>query len=192
MRVGILLSVLLAEVIAFAYLYPRNPWAMEKVERWLHPNYYQMPKINYVHQLKRDPPLGLKLPDHGSAPGIWKTLPSSPRGYLLVWGGDCTSCLQADLKSWQLEARRYGISMALFTSASRRDADTLLRREGISAPVLFDSQRRLAVVLNALWPGRTYLFSPHWRLLWLQKIRGSSFNPFNDRGFQAAYSEIKQ
>lgn len=191
-RLGLLTSVLLIEVAAFMYLLSQNPWAMATVVRWMHPEYFQPPKINYVHQLRRDPPLGLQLPDYGSAAEIQKIVPSSSHGYLIVWIGDCTSCLQYDLKSWQLEARHRGISLALLTTASRTQAEAFRQERGLSAPAVVDSKRRLSTILNALWPGRTYLFSTGWRLLWYQKVQSSSYNPFQDPGFQAAYKEMNK
>lgn len=186
-RVTLLLSVILVQVLILLWLVPKDPLLMVRIQSILHPSASSVPRPNVdAGMLRHDPAIGMQMPMDGAGRSIRSIAPKSKTGYLVVSVGDCASCIAADIKSWQAEASRNDLTTILIASAPPGQAQQFRHTLGVKAPIISDLDGHLTHTLNVVWPGRAYLFSPQWRLRWLQRTLQPQFDPFEDRRFLTA------
>ncbi len=181
LRVGAMVVILMAELILFLWFLHRDPltaYQLGLIHQQAAPS---PPAINYSAVLKHDPPLGMIMPDSGIGKVVRETAPPSKIGYLVGYVGACAGCLHVDLKAWQREAKQHHVSMILFTTADHATAQNFRKSMGLKVPIISDLHSKLTKQLNAVWPGRSYLFSPNWHLLWLDKSPVPMDDPFNHK-----------
>lgn len=119
-----------------------------------------------------------------------KVIPKSLGGYLVIYVGDCADCLDIDLTALQRHCRAHKLELVLLTMVSRKGVGRFERVAHLNAPAIFDPHRRLIQRLHAYWPGRLFLLSSHWKLLWLQAEPRSGFDPFIHPKFQLALRRV--
>ena len=136
-----------------------------------------------------DPALGSELPTHDVGVSTRRSVGGAANGYLLVPIGDCAGCISADIRAWQAAAPQSGVKLVLLTSAGEDAIQKFRSGLGLHVPIVSDQKGSLIRSLNVLWPGRAYLYSPKWRLIWLQRDDRPRSDPFKDKGFLAALQE---
>ncbi|MCC6729802.1 MAG: hypothetical protein IT208_10735 [Chthonomonadales bacterium] len=186
-RVRALSALLLFEVSLLAFVVARDPLLASRVRAAiLRPR--RAPAVDHASRFRDDPAPGTPLPADATGAAVRRAAAPARAGYLLVPIGDCASCLKADLAGWQRQCAARGLSLILLTSAPEAAARRYLRRLGVTAPCVTDPDGWLERRLNALWAGRSYLYSPAWKLRCA--ARGTpGDSPFTDRGFLAALTE---
>jgi hypothetical protein len=183
LRRGILWFILALELLIFIWLLPHDLLAYKNIQFLTHPRQSLVTAPDLAAKMKQDPGLGWKL---SISTRNKQSIGENKKGYLLVFVGDCASCLHADLKTWGAEAKRKQMSMVLLTSATRSKASEFERSLDISAPIISETNGNTIKRINAFWAGRAYLFSPRWRLMWLSKQPDFPVDPFSQKGFQTA------
>ena len=174
----------LAQMTLLGWLLPKDTILAWRLHYMLHP-IPVTPVQDYSAALKRDPVVGSFSLLTGEKT-LLSTVKPTRLAYLVVPAGDCAGCMAVDLQRWQRDASSHEISMILLTSASQKQADHFMQHLGLSVPIIADPKSTLLAPLNPIWPGRAYLFSPKWRLLWVQRERVPAYIPFKDAGFLQA------
>jgi len=139
--------------------------------------------------MAQDPALGSELPTHDVGVSTRRSVGGAANGYLLVPIGDCAGCISADIRAWQAAAPQSGVKLVLLTSAGEDAIQKFRSGLGLHVPIVSDQKGSLIRSLNVLWPGRAYLYSPKWRLIWLQRDDRPRSDQFKDKGFLAALQE---
>jgi hypothetical protein len=192
LRVRLLLTIVLAQVIALLWLLPQDPLIAGCIHRLMSRVPTQSPPPDYTAFLRNDPPIGFKLPTEGTGKILRQVVIPSRNGYLIVPVGDCAGCISVDLSAWQRKASHSGLSMVLLSSATKPIADRFRRDLRLSVPTVADPGNKIAKRLNSFWMARPYLFSSDWRLLWIPKAPQPRYDPFADQAFRAAYAGASQ
>ncbi|HLI48964.1 MAG TPA: hypothetical protein VKV18_09780 [Chthonomonas sp.] len=181
----ILLCLLLLEIAILLFILRREGTFTSLFTRWIaaHTSIGQaLPLSDYKAVMKNDPALGFLLPNTPIGNCIRK-LHVVKRPYLLVFVGDCASCLSINLADWQHAAIRYSTPLLVLTTASPKEAKAFLKQQGVHLPIVSDPKGQLVQALNAVWRRRAYLFSSQNRLLWLGKDAPFPTNPFTQPAF---------
>ena len=192
-RVGLapfLLLVVLCQCAVLIWLVRQDPLALLRISSLLHPAPAapQRPKPDR-RLMAQDPALGSELPTHDVGVSTRRSVGGAANGYLLVPIGDCAGCISADIRAWQAAAPQSGVKLVLLTSAGEDAIQKFRSGLGLHVPIVSDQKGSLIRSLNVLWPGRAYLYSPKWRLIWLQRDDRPRSDPFKDKGFLAALQE---
>lgn len=122
--------------------------------------------------LRRDPPIGSTLPEGCAASSALRTAAARKalQPILLVYAGECSSCVRVDLQAWRRQALSSRAQMVLFTSADRKVATSFARDLGLTdTPIVSDLDGSLIRALNARFAPRGYLYDVERRLVWIQK-----------------------
>src|SRR6266511_257784 len=196
-RILLLTSALLAEILIMSALLPKDPLIGSRIQRLLQAQ-YPSPQYHtateYQAQLRRDPAIGWIMPRDGVGAALRRMVhpplsKHSRGGTLLINVGDRQCCMHTDLKSWERAAAQRQLVVVLYSAATQgavsRQLYFLRHDLGLTSPVLFDSDQHLTAALNTVWTPRAYLFSPNWRLKWLQRTIGVAYyDPFAAQDFR--------
>ncbi|CCW36349.1 Redoxin [Chthonomonas calidirosea] len=111
----------------------------------------------YLEAMKNAPKIGTPFLPTGIGKIVRQVAPKHVRYTLLGYVGNCASCLNVNLKSWQEEAKARGVGFVLFTTAPSFIAQTFVKQQGLKVPIVCDIKGDLVKQLKALWPGRCFL-----------------------------------
>lgn len=189
-RRQVMVFLVFVQILVFVWLIPKDPVLAWRFNYMLHPVPVQ-PVQDYSVALRKDPGIG-SFPLVTGEKTPLSAVQESRSGYLVVPVGDCAGCIAVDLRQWQQDANSHKLSMFLLTSASQKQADHFKQHRGLSVPIIADPKGTLIAPLNVIWPGRAYLFSPKWRLLWMQREHSAGYNPFKDTEFLQALHGAEQ
>ena len=189
-RVGLaplLLMVVLCQCALLIWLVRQNPLALYRIDSFLHPQPATAPRPKPDKRLMaQDPALEAYLPSQGVGGSVRTSVSGDARGYLLVPVGDCAGCLNSNLRLWQSEAAKRGVKLVLLTSGDQDAINRFRANLGPQIPIVPDQQGTLTRSLNVIWPGRAYLYSRKWRLIWIQRDDAARTDPFSDKRFLSA------
>ena len=136
--------------------------------------------VDYSWLTRGDLHIGTDLPNNGAGASLRRTAPVSANGYLIVWVGDCGSCIRANLGAWEHDAAQRGVRMLLMSTASPESVGRFMRLNPLVSPFYQDEGQSIGISLNATWPGRAYLFSSDWKLCWLERRFPGVHNPLKN------------
>ncbi|HET6384509.1 MAG TPA: hypothetical protein VFJ58_14030 [Armatimonadota bacterium] len=194
-RLQALLSVLLLLMALLAYTFPRSlPQSPVLYGRLL----------RFAGSFKTAPPPpprspvkpilvpkpGTLLPMGGTGAAIRQAAPSGGDAYLLVFIGNCASCVGVDLNDWNTTAREHHLTMIMFTTAGKQEAAEYHRSLGVPAPLISDPRGEISRRLHAAFKPRAYLFDRDWKLRWAQPVPVQD-NLMEDSGFKAAVKALR-
>jgi hypothetical protein len=146
----------------------------------------------YVKFRVKDPPLYAEMPDNPVGANVRKSAVPSQGGYLVVYVGDCASCLALNVKKLEQKAAELHVSMVLLTATSSKNAEIFRHQSHCVSPAIPDPQGLLLGPVNAAWPGRCYLFSNQWKLLWLSQEPLPDFEMVSVPSFMQALQRVQE
>lgn len=139
--------------------------------------------------LKSDPNVGTTFSPSWRASLRRAAAPAVPAS-LLLYVGDCASCIDVDFAAYKREADRRGIGLVFLTRATPANAAQFAPAVRLSVGCVSDPKGALCDQLNCAWMARCYLVSRDGQLLWLQKTPTARYSPFSDPTFPADYKEV--
>ena len=183
-RLQSLFTLVFALAALIIWLLPKDPMIAWKINSFLHPESAPAQSIrDYNEDMKKDPPEGSFPISKLYVKTLFSSLKHTRTGYLVVYVGDCAGCISMNLREWQRQADKNHVTMLLLTSASQNKANKFTKQLSLEIPIISDMKSKAIEPLNAVWPGRAYFFSPHWRLLWLQREHNPGYDPFKELFF---------
>ena len=186
LRIRIMVIALLIEVALLLWFAQKDLMIERGIMRFLKTSNTSNTPPNYSAELKNDPKIGAFYPEIGVDRNTRKLRGKKQVGFLVAYVGNCASCLHANLREWEAESKTNGVSMILLTTATHRGAMEFENNLALKLPVISDTKGSLVKKINAIWPGRAYLFSRKWRLLWLSMQPDFPNDPFSRKSFQCA------
>jgi hypothetical protein len=179
-----LFTIILVQLCLLLWLVRMDSLTMHWIVSSLHPT-RERQSLNTLPtpDLNADPAIGYKLPHHSETATLLKSIHAAPEYCLVVYAGDCASCLSVNLSEWQKEAKTRRIPMIVITSAPPAQAEVFCKDFRLTGQLLSLSAPTFFRQINCLWAGRAYLFASSGRLLWLQKEQVPGYTPFADSSF---------
>jgi hypothetical protein len=115
---------------------------------------------------KRDPPMGIDLPESGAGKEIRKLAAKPKGGTLVLTLGDCGSCTSIKFPEWERAAKEHNLALLGVSTAKPADITKFRKEAAIKFPVVSDADGTVGRALNAYWAGRIYFFDTQWKLRW--------------------------
>jgi hypothetical protein len=190
-----LASILLIQIAGLAWFLPQDVLLAHRVTSALRPSQPAtwIPARNALRSLGPEPSIGSPLPRDPAGTALRRIAGSPGRGAIVVYLGNGTCCIHADLAAWEQQARKRGLTVLFLSSAAPTDwsqQTAFVRRQlRLRSPLVFDPEGRLVRHLNAYYTPRAYLFSSIWRLRWSQPADAPYLDLFADRGFRASLED---
>lgn len=120
--------------------------------------------------LKVDPPVGSRPLSSSALALVNTSLRGRTLPRLLIYVGECSSCLSGDLKQWVSDARAANLAPVLISTAPRKLALAFAKDRGLKGvPVIGNPTQEILKGLNPVFTPRAYLLDEHGTLRWLQR-----------------------
>lgn len=193
-RVGTLVAVVALQVMVLTFFMHRDPMTWRQLtESLVGSSAARSRAAEKPDDFRGDPVIGADLSALSSKGNeLEKLARPSKVGYLVISVGECAACLGMDLKTVQHQAAAEGLSTVLLTTSSAGAAKRFLQEDGLHMPICSDTDEKLSQGLNVLWPGRSFLFSSHWQLIWLQHRHHPGYSPALDSSFNRVLRGISR
>jgi hypothetical protein len=164
-----LLLVAASLFLVFTWLLSNDPAVERRLYAFLHPPRVPL-KADITAQLAADPRLGSRPLKSRALALVNTSLPGKRLPRLLIYVGECSSCLSGDLKQWVRDAHEAALAPVLISTAPKTYAQAFVKERGLQGvPVISDPHLEILAGLNPVFAPRAYVLDKQGTLRWLQR-----------------------
>jgi hypothetical protein len=189
-RTPLLFAVLAVLLAALLYMLSVDGGLSRSMGRLLRPLVAAGSSHDWTKRFASDPQIGSQVTHPAFRAKVRRAAASVPVGFLLVALHDCASCVRTDFAARDREALSRGLTPIFISTASEDSIKDFRTDRKLIGPIIRDEDGVLHKRLNSFWRGRSYLFSPDWRMLWIEKDFRSGKGPFVNRMLFTSIEEL--